>query len=596
MLTLRLAPWPSDDTGLMHVATSWQISTDIEFTNIIDDNVENDTYLDIFYSNVAIPTGSTYYGRAKRKFDNGSTTDWIGPVKLLPSNAGETLDIKPEVHVDVPYVFMNKDDVFDDKKDFITISTSKFRSKNDGHKATSWIIKNMVGKVLKVIMYDTINKTTIDINKKDIDLSNINGLIIEANHITTNDFESSFGICRIDLTDYKFEVISNLHSVSPNQDYKLILQLHSTECTEYPLEYMEVYDSKNRLIYERGISKNETVLGISREFLSSGSTYIVRLYLSKEFNRFKDITFNTALSKGSFNTDSNFKYKEILMDSTMTLSNVRQVMAEQFIDNGIPLPTTDNGSIEIFNYDRRNVTITKSGLPMEYLKNNKDVKPFVNIVVIDSNFMVVDVMEIDKDYPEFRVYDYSGQKLIKTIPRNDELQTTGYNNNLTVKHIDDNNILLYYFTKTTTGLKFRVLNLVDDKITALPLRPDLSDSKANLVNLNNGKLLSFNSGITNQMYLYDLNDMDWHPVTLIPESFRNIDTATYLRKDGKAISFNLGNGTNDALIFDPSNNTASVVKTDVDDTIDFDSVIRLRNGEFIRYNSNTSNSKIYIYK
>jgi len=594
MITLRMAKWP-DDTGIKHVGTIWQIATDYKFSHIIDATDIDKVYLDIFYSNVVIPKDKVYYGRSKRIFDVDTESEWIGPVKLLPSNAGSTIDIKPDVSIDVPYVYISEDDINDVKKDTIEIATSGFRCNNDGHKATSWVVRNKVGKVLYTDMYSSKNKLSLQLDKKSISLDNLNGIMVEANHISSNDFESSFGFGFIDLTDYKFEVISNLHSVSPNKDFKLELA-SIADCTDkYPLEYIEVYDQNNRLIYER-VLKDDRVITVDRELLRSGSSYTARLYINREFNEFKDIYFNTSLNSGSFITDPQYTYREELVKTNMLISGVRAVVSEQLVDNGIPIPVKNKGSLVIYNYDRRKMKISPSGLPYSFLTNDIDIKEGVNVAVIDSNFVIVDQTYVGVGYPTFNIYDYDSQKLVKSIKRKDELSNTGISNNLAIKHVDDDNVLLFYFAKTKDGVVFKSLNLITDEVTVLTNRPDISGSEANLVNINNGKLMSFGTGLKNQIYTYDINDKEWHSVTLLPETFRNISTASYLRKDGKVISFNLGNGTNDTMLFDPADNTVKLLKNDVDDTIDLDSVVRLRNGEFIRYDSKLDISRVYIYK
>lgn len=109
--------------------------------------------------------------------------------------------------------------------------------------------------------------------------------------------------------------------------------------------------------------------------------------------------------------------------------------------------------------------------------------------------------------------------------------------------------------------------------------------------------MSFNGSIDKHLvYLYDISTDVWYDISIIPERYRNLTMTSFLRKDGKVISFNTGDDTNDVLVFDPKDNSIKVVPNNLDDTIDLNSTIRLRNGEFLRYDSRQDNPKIYKYR
>ncbi len=104
------------------------------------------------------------------------------------------------------------------------------------------------------------------------------------------------------------------------------------------------------------------------------------------------------------------------------------------------------------------------------------------------------------------------------------------------------------------------------------------------------------SGVKHLVYLYDISDDVWYDVSIVPERYRNLSLTSFLRKDGKVISFNTSNDTNDVLVFNPKDNSIEIVINDLDDTIDLNSTIRLRDGEFLRYDSRQNSPTIYRYR
>jgi len=591
MLTLRMAKWP-DDTGLVHESTTWQIATDAQFENIMDETEKDETFLDIWYSNVVVPKNEVYWGRSKRHFDNGTETDWISPVKLLPAEAGDNVDIKPEVVVETPYAFIDKEEVLDENQEQITLKSGAFRCKHDGHLATNWILRDGAGRAVYIKMYDKVNKNELILSKAEVDIENVNNLTLEVSHVTANNYESAFGRHKINLNKYKFEVLSNTHSVSPIKDYKFEFKVLRGVFEEYPLDRIKVRDTDNKVVYEKEL-KDENFIIIDREILKENSTYFVDFYQKDIVGEVRTIVFSTVDNKGTYVIDPEYVYKETIEDSGMTASNIRQCTSEQLLDNGIPLAIETDGTIKMFNFDRRLNTFTISDLPVSFLKKSTNDHEHLTVRLLDVDRIIVDRPTGEDNAPEFTVFDYEHQVLKGIKERANETKSTGLTNNLAI-NLSGNEC--FYFAKDDDVLKFRRLDTKTMEVTDLTIRPDLLDEDANLVYIGDGRLLSFNSSSKHLVYTYDIKNDLWNDVTLVPERFRDLKMTSFMRKDGRVASFNTGNGTNDVLLFDPSDNTMVGLVNDLDDTIDLDTTIRLRNGEFLRLKSNTENSKIYIYK
>ena len=592
MLTLRMAKWP-EDTGLVHKSTTWQIAEDSQFSNILDEDKEDETFLDVYYSKVVVPIGKVYYGRSKRHFDNGSATDWIGVVKLLPVEAGENVDLKPEVKIESPFVELNKDEIIDPDSTIITLKTGSFRCDTDGHTATHWVLRNATGKVLFVKMYDSVNKTKIVLSKADIDIAGSSKLILEAAHVTTNNYESAYGKTTVTLNKFKFEPTCNVHSVSPIKDFKFTFKLLTGLYEPYPLQKVIVKDTDGVVRFEKELSDGELDFTLNRTMLKESSTYYVDFYQKNIQGEAKTITVNTTGNKGTFVIDEQYEYKNEYTESGMSIGDIRQCSSEQFLDSGIPLPETNNSIPYLYNYDRRINTFSKSDLPVSFLKKSTDGHEHVNFKILDVNRVIIDRRTGEDNAPEFTIYDYEKQLLLGTAERKDEDDVTGLTNAMTVSN---NGNKVYYFAKVDDSFVFRVLDTETMEISDLAMRDDVDNSKVNLTAIGDERLMSFNGGSHHLAYIYDIKSNMWTDVTLVPEDFRELVLTSFLAKNGKVLSFNTGDNTNDILSFNPLDNKFSRLVNKLDDTINLDTTIRLRNGEFLRCNSNDDVSKIYLYR
>jgi len=592
MVTLRIAKWPGTG-GLVHKSTSWEVSTDKEFNNILDSSPEDEVFLDIYYSGVVVPKDSKYYGRAKRHFEDGASTEWVGPIVILPSEAGDTVEIKPEVTVDTPYVSMDKIGIIDPETTEFTIKTGSFRCKNDGHLATSWILKNGVGRVLYVNMYDKVNKKELTIQKSEIDLENVNTLILEANHITSNGYESNFGKATLPLNRFKFEIVSNIHSVSPFKDYTFEFAIHSGIFDDVYGITAVVRNAEEEVLMTNKFDNQVTSFVIPRLLITEKSTLFIDMYQDDQPNSFKRVVITTTAESDIYRTDDMFQYFEGYKETKMLMpKDLRQASSEQFLDNGIPLPRTDDNITGLYNFDRRLNTFTLSGLPVTFMKKIDDGKGGANYKVLNKNRILIDSTTGTDDVPEFRVFIYDKQLLVGQVDRTDEEHSTSITNNLT---INSDGTYGYYFAKVNGAIVMRRLDTDTMEIKDMTPRPDAVNLDINLVYIGNGRLMSFNGGSKPYAYIYSIAANEWERVTKVPDKFFGLVMSSYLRKDGKVISFNTGFDTNDILLFEPEHNEFRVLINDLDDTIVLDTTVRLRDGKFLRYNSDGADHTSYIY-
>lgn len=583
MITLRIVNWP-DDTGLDHISTSWQISDKTDFNIIMDEVVESTDFLNVFRTNIVIPIGKEFYGRSKRHFSNGSSTEWIGPIKIISNISGDNIDIKPEVYIEEPTVNLIDDII----TNTLIIKSGSFRCKDDGHKATSWILKDGLGNVLYRSMYDVINKKELIIDKNLIGNNNTNVYIAEVCHVSTNDYESHFGSYRLELNKFNFEVISNTNFISVNEDYEFKFRIINgiSILTRY-----EVLNDIGVKIQEGSFVTGIDRIIIDREKLKPNTTYRINIYSDSLPDDVNVTTFYTNTNESIFKVDKKYKYEDKYYITSINIEDFKTCMVEQFIDDGILLSHGINKELNIFHFNKRNESLTVSDLASNFITNSINGNEVV-VKVIDNTFILIDSKNVD-GIPTFTIFDYTYGKLIKTIVRTDEVSNSFNTNNITVGL----NNKVYYFANVNDITIFRCLDINTGIIIDLNNRPDLTTFEANLVYVGNDRIMSLGgSGVKHLVYLYDISDDVWYDVSIVPERYRNLPLTSFLRKDGKVISFNTSNDTNDVLVFNPKDNSIEIVINDLDDTIDLNSTIRLRDGEFLRYDSRQINPTIYRYR
>lgn len=585
MNEIRIATWP-EGTGVNHVSTTWQVSDKEDFSHIMEESIRDEKYVTVFYSRTVVPSNAVYYARYIRHFDNGGSSNWSKTLKILPREAGSNVDLKPEVFIDEPSVKV------EETNDSYIVSTGNFRCTEDGHKSTHWLVKDAYGNILFKSFDNTINKKELIILKSDLKYSpNMDRVSFEVAFRSSNDFESHFGSRTIVKDNFNLKFNTNTNFIPIHQDFIFNFEVLDISLG-YKLDKYEFTDNEDNIIKMEVFEEGVMTLLVERELLRDKSTYYLKIYRTDRLEP-KIITVYTNRNSNAYRVDVNFKYEEKYYNTLMSLNDVKQTVGEQFIDNGIPIATGGSKHVKLYNFDRRENTITVSDLPFDFLMENVYSNRGVNVKMLDSNRILVDSNTSENGKPEFKVYDYRYGTLISRILRNDESNEIDITNASTIA----NDRKLYYFTSVNGYVRFRVFDPSSGNIADLPNRPDIINLEANLVYIGNGRLLSFNgSNEKNFAYIYNIYEKTWINVTIVPEKYRNLKMTSFIRKDGKVVSFNTGHDTNDVLLFDPSNYSFSFKVNNLDDTINLNSTIRLRNGEFLRYNSDEENPVVYLYR
>jgi len=444
MKVFRIPAW-DNDSGIIHESTTWQLASDINFENIIQEAVESIEYLNYWKVNVVIPANKVYYVRAKRNFKGIKSNNWIGPKKVLNDGSGLNEIVKPELKIEEPYI----NNVNLDYKNGLNITLSPFKG-NVPHISTSWIIKDSnSGKIIYKSLFDTKNLTELNISPDSF--INIPYITIITLFHGKLGIDSVPNIEVIEISKKYFELIANEKIVSSDIDYIGTIKQTTNETVK--LEKVELFDSSNKKICSGNINDNE--FKFSSSCLVPGESYTVKLTIIYGNNkptmtevRFSFFTKSTT-EKVIFNKER--KYKEIYnilnKDKVLVvdkesgdlklngLNTDIQMLTEEIYTGIIPFISKDNKLKAYF--------ISKNNNMFNYIKPisgfNKDFKTYVKVELTPGGILYVDTItsktdENGNEYDVKTLYIFKFNpytieiKFIKSIERDDEF-ITDFNSN-----------------------------------------------------------------------------------------------------------------------------------------------------------------------
>lgn len=167
MANIRLViPKWAENTGLTHNETDWSISTDLGFTNVVDSHTGNDTNgeKEVWLSNIVVPEGKVYYGKAIRKFTDGSTSEPIGPFAIHAEGNMSSRLTKPPTKITDPVITHNFD-YNDDNQHLVTftISPANILEGKGLHTKTHWYFTTEDGAVIVDSVHDSVNLNKLDV-------------------------------------------------------------------------------------------------------------------------------------------------------------------------------------------------------------------------------------------------------------------------------------------------------------------------------------------------------------------------------------------------------------------------------------------------
>ena len=600
MITLKLKPWVPI-AGLEHIKSSWQVATDIEFTNILDDVIESNEFLNIHYSTVVIPEGATYYIRAKRHYNNDTSSDWSTAIPVVPKVDDSNLLITNDVTIDKPMVYLDLDVIKDDAIDSFDIETSVFRSTTEGHFGTTWIIKDGSGKVLFASLFDKENLTSIAVSKNMVNLENVSLINAYAIHMTATGICSEVGVKTLILSEdvYNYEIDnSDLQRTIPNADY--LIKLNKVDQTlPYGVTSITVsnaFDVETTL-YHRDLTITDSSIGIPGMILQPDTTYIIALagygVMGKHI---RHVIMKTTISSELTNIDLNYEYMNELNFLYDTNENIfaSKFISSEWHNNQIPIPMKD-GTVHKYIYDRKIGRLVDHGIISELYISNSGYDD-VYIKLMENNRLVVDRVS-DGGFPTFDVYALNPSteeiSYIHSIQRIDELYTLGKTG--AIVHLDDTEAIYL----VAGSAKLRKVNFTTKKITDIAFTPFDDIGLGTIVDLSIDKLMLLSGGNDGATKLYDIVEDRFVDGPRIPEAFRNksLQAVKLVNNDTAIFRTDFIDGDdNDFLIYNIGSDTLDTVSVDSYNNEFTNTSILLRTGGVLRNLVDPDTNTTYIYE
>jgi len=486
MITIKIKPW-SGIGPLTHIATDYQVASDSNFTNILDDHVNDAVNLTVFYSQVVIPSNTTYYVRVRRHLKDISTnvttvSIWGDTIAVANTSNGNGMLSYTPVKVFQPVVTVDTVALNDPLSNTFTVSTSAFVGHNEGHGETLWAVLNDKNEVL-LHNVSNINLTSIVFTKLNNMLLNTKYLKIIAIHRTHTNIESPVGSVIVDISNVNFSIIVNntIHAAGIDLPISIVRQ---SGLPNNELSRIALIDINGTEIWTLPISPGTNSAIIPGLLFDAEMQYIVTAYgvpsnanhsYSIGITTRSDITGNTIdisrvynktvtlLPGGIFPISGNLDTEEvyggrILVPNSNSLKNVTRNHDNTYtIQSILSGPTYTNAQqayvhVTVLSKDRLFIdTIDGNGLSstilwnVDYYNNsatlmNSSTDTGSTLSMNNGIVVMGDILYVARDmYTVLRKYDVS----VDTLNRTDIALPNGITNVRLVTKDMGNNLLVF---------------------------------------------------------------------------------------------------------------------------------------------------------
>lgn len=507
MITAMIKKWKVIN-DLEHIATTWVVGTSLDsegmVTNVID-RADKSDMLTMYYSDVEVPIGATYYIQAKRHFNESSVDYWSKVLSITSEEVDfDNILLNGDVRVEQPYILNDKEDFFSGKEK-ITLRTSKFRSNLDLHLATHWMILDGAGNVLYINLMDKVNKTSIDIDNSYV-YQNKSKIQVLAIHVGVSGVESKLGKREYIMNNGgNFEITTNLSSVVALEDLNI--------------KFKTIIPNQDLLIVNIDLVHGVTGEMILPSLAMTNNTITIPWYILQE--------------------GSKFKLKiECYATSTTTMVVYKPITVQYFNNYVIKNPE----------YSYQDKLVSYEDETSNYLLPNY---PF------HSESMFNDMILIPKVSKVVEIWKFENDKLFKTTINAEGITLLSDKiDNLLIKPVSKSLILIDELNddgKPTFQLYKYDLNSGKFSLQYSKVRDDESKclgTVGSLLQVDGSKFI-YNPVGTNKLRTYDISTNEVKDLNLIP--IEGIDKAVLLRARNNKIF--IGNGKDyNSVVYDVEKN------------------------------------------
>ena len=463
------APMLPENSGVTHVATSYQIAKDKDFSiesNIVGEELKSSELTTMFF-NVELEDNEIVFVRCKHHFEKDGVESESGWSRVVPVNS-----LQQGIKVSSSIVKTPTVNVVDND-DLITITTSDFLMYTGGgnHLSTDYSIIDTDNEVVYNRENDKDNLTNIYIKDK---LESGKIFIVGARH--TNDTNNSsyygkaiFSNYSPNLNLFTFETVSDF--VHKRKFYYRV-KIWITRFESYDLE---IRNSSNEVVYEDKNTQQLTnyIIPDNEKFIINASydIYVRIRFTTGEVSEWKHV-FTTSLYENKLYTvNSNVIYADKYnLQKQLNTGGITCITSRETFDGKLIGIDYETNALYLFRYDEGKMQLLSS---LYEFDKSLDVD-YINIRQLPNHDVLVDLVVYNKkkqEYSMFLVFDYNPISmrftLLKQITRDDERYSTSISNSLVVTSDGKIYYIPAYLTNGETDdrqwLKLRQLHLDTNK-------------------------------------------------------------------------------------------------------------------------------------
>lgn len=622
MIVIRSDVVP-DILGKVHTLTHYQVGQTADFTlstNVLGEVMgdTNNKMLNTGVINLIQPENTIWYGRFKRRFQDGTSEEWHPAEPIYSADLNNNRFIKYDSSILTPSVKVTAND------NGIQIDSSAAIIEGaDGHLYSNTLLYSN-GKKIYDDMENKENLNSLFIPITTLNHKLYNNIVVMVCHGTVNGSESPYVSTTIINSKLKFNLAGSYDNIPYNKNQKYTLtsttnQVVVADAKLYNGAGMDIGEL-HRLQYLNntdGLDRYSEIY-VDSEHFTPNQIYTLRIVVKSTVDDSIIETYDYILTTEdldqSFVIDRDYVYsgKEVKTFSTSTgalpVSNAVDDYTMSYQSSLKDILLSSNGlpnSLSVFKFYPNTLELkiakdinldiaTVPGRKMVFFKKDRTV-----VIVLAENDNTIKIIKCAYN-------PFDNTKLIKesTISLTIASAFNILDKNAIVMNNEETK--LYYMSEipdVNGKYEFGRISIADGSKELLASRPS-ANGLTSISFLNDDKLVSVRGGVSlDDFYVYSIGENLWtlykgnYP---LDSKYVNCINAV-LRKDGKINLFSTKNTiARNYVVLDVENKTFTTEEiTDLPESYLLDNIIRQADGSFILVTSNTldktDKALAYIY-
>ena len=525
--------------NVQHIATTWEIASDKEFTDIVERFPRSDM-LNSLFSKLVLPKDMSYWVKARFHFNDAQLDYDLDPIKVdnIEESYGEMI-LSEDIVVEQPYVYVEKDDILNyvGENPTILVRSSKMKCKVGGHAATHWFVYDGFNKLLWSSINDTENLKSINIPNLPV-FRTKNKLRFACIHRDITGAESKAGFKDIVFrSNVNFEILTTLTNLVPFQPLeikiKTINEKMSHGISEAWLTSFDNPDSGDK----KELEITDNSIKIHWSMITPKTRYklrIVHRYSTSLLNETIDYDVSVSDVNDDIIKDINHVVKhELVRSSGELIRSPNNIYIEADRKNRILIPSVRYNNMYIYNWDNTNRVLIKPKMFANGITLPDNTYDYFILKQLTKDRILID-MSVN-NIPTFFVYDYNAgldaYNLIHKVERDLEYLPLGKTGSIVQVSPDE----VIYNPPDTDLMKS--LNLKSGVISSLPNIPLVGIVKGLLIRLRNNRILVCN-GVNYEAVVYNVEKATYSSgYTFGPRSFVNANNIVYPLLNGGSLIY-----------------------------------------------------------